>query len=770
MPEQPPQPLVDLLTRLGLSTASAIERMRGRMRRLARDLPVFESVWVDALAQARVITPYQATEINAGRGERLAVGPYVLLRPLISEGYGRLFSAKEIVSGRRVRLLTVSASPEAAGEIRSKLEQLVVSSRQVESPHVATVDACGIDCDQNGDRIWAECRDVDGVTAAEALTRHGRMPAAAALEIARQMSAALADTEAAGVLHGDVSAAGLIISPAGLAQMPMPGLRPILRPEEGYAYADLQPTAYDGLAPERAADGQPPSGAADVYACGCLWWQLLVGRPPFSGGNSLTKLRNVLSARLPSLRRLAPDAPALLIEVIEECLRRDPNDRPVSFQVLQTRLGPASRSGKRALRSYLAGRGGGLVRRGASRRARGRQSGRRSWAGPALIAMILLALATWPLWRRALDGENTAPPLATTTAGAPADDPQSSSASQEDRATPRNPLVQASFNAVDDSSNPRPTRVLATDRTHRLDELDLPPRCIVRGASGGRPQINVPRMGLSITAEDVRFENVDFVWDHPATSSSSNGQRGALVYLLADSAEFRGCSFQATKAAATRPVAVLWQSGAGRDPQQSLITGQVKLVDCVLAGVDDGLDCHYAGALHVAVTNTLFLGTGALVALDHFPRSDEPVVVAMSQTTIRGGSALGCRYRAADKSVGRISIVAGGCVFAPADGTSLLRLRGEGSPDGLLRSIQWSGDGALITPSAPLAAWSNADGKSKAIDTASLEIDGLVRSRVQFVGPAGDVPGGSGAVRWQAPLRSIDPPGIDARRLRCPAP
>jgi len=77
LPEQPPQPLVDLLSRLGLATSADVERMRRRVRRLARDLPVFESVWVDALAQARVITPYQAAEINAGRGERLAIGPYV---------------------------------------------------------------------------------------------------------------------------------------------------------------------------------------------------------------------------------------------------------------------------------------------------------------------------------------------------------------------------------------------------------------------------------------------------------------------------------------------------------------------------------------------------------------------------------------------------------------------------------------------------------------------------------------------------------------------
>ena len=765
LPEQPPQSLVDLLIRLGLSSAAGVERMRGRVRRLARDLPVFESVWVDALAQARVITPYQAAEINAGRGERLALGPYVLLRPIASEGYGRLFSAQEISSRRRVRLLAVSAPPEIAVEIQAQLEQLVVRCRQVDSPHVAMISACGT----HGDQIWAECDEVEGVTAAEALTRHGRMPAAAVLEIARQMCTALVATEAADVLHGDVSTAGLVIGSDGLAQLLMPGLRPILRPEEGYAFADLPPAAYDGLAPERAADGGPPSGAAEIYACGCLWWQLLAGRSPYSGGNSLTKLRNALSARRPSLSRLAPDTPAALLEVIDECMRRDPIARPKSFEALQKRLGPSTRSGERALRDYLAGRGGGLVRRPASRRIVMRRGTRRSWAGPAVIATILLSLATWPLWRGALDRENIARPVAPTTGGPPTDDTRTSASDPPGRARAQSSVVQASFNAIDDSANPRPVKLLRTDRAHHLDELDLPPRCIVRGPvegnSGGRPQINVPRMGLSITAADVRFENIDFVWDHPASSLKNAGQRGAIVHLLADSAEFRGCSFQATEAAATLPVAILWQSGAGRDPQQNLITGQVKLVDCVLARVSDGLACHYSGALQVKATNTLFVGSGALVALDHFPQSDEPVVVAMSQTTVRGGTALACRYGATKSSVGHVSIIASGCVFAPADGNSLLRMIGKSSPRGLLRSIQWSGDGSLITPSVPLAAWSNMAGKSSVLSETSLEIAGLVRSRVEFAGPTDDIPGGSAAVRWQAPLRSIDPPGIDARRL-----
>ncbi len=76
MPEVPPQELVATLERLGLATAAEAARMGRRVGRLAKDLPRFDSVWIDALAQARVLTPFQAAELNAGRGARCALGHF----------------------------------------------------------------------------------------------------------------------------------------------------------------------------------------------------------------------------------------------------------------------------------------------------------------------------------------------------------------------------------------------------------------------------------------------------------------------------------------------------------------------------------------------------------------------------------------------------------------------------------------------------------------------------------------------------------------------
>src|SRR6476620_4422179 len=98
MRESPPSHLVDLLGRLHLATPKQLHAVSRRARRLAGELPLFDSIWIDALVQARLLTPFQAAEINAGRGEQLLVGPYVIRRKIQRLGYADCFLAVEAVS------------------------------------------------------------------------------------------------------------------------------------------------------------------------------------------------------------------------------------------------------------------------------------------------------------------------------------------------------------------------------------------------------------------------------------------------------------------------------------------------------------------------------------------------------------------------------------------------------------------------------------------------------------------------------------------------
>src|SRR5262245_25879665 len=97
--------LVELLARLQLAEEADLHAVARRVRKLAGDLPHFDSVWVDALAQARLLTPYQAAELNAGRGDALAIGPYVVVSRERTFGFADCFRARHRSGGQEVQLL-----------------------------------------------------------------------------------------------------------------------------------------------------------------------------------------------------------------------------------------------------------------------------------------------------------------------------------------------------------------------------------------------------------------------------------------------------------------------------------------------------------------------------------------------------------------------------------------------------------------------------------------------------------------------------------------
>ena len=318
MVEQPQPQLIAVLERLGLAGPRQMAKARCYVRRLARDLPQFESVWIDALAKTRTISPFQAAQLSAGRGHAPRVGPYLLVQPLSDCPWIGGYRARHLKSGEMVRLAVAEAGGRNGEDVLSGLKSLVAVSARLLTEHLAPIEHCGSD----EGRIWAASRWLEGRTAAHALVHHGRFSPEAVLEIARAMVEGLSTLEKAGLCHGDVAAQSLLLTAAGQVVLLQPGLRAILRPEEGYAHADLQPEAYDYLRPSSVARGGPPDRAGDLFACGCLWWHLLCGRPPLAGGDSLTKLRAAHEASIVDVRRFAPETPEPL-GAIAACVQRD---------------------------------------------------------------------------------------------------------------------------------------------------------------------------------------------------------------------------------------------------------------------------------------------------------------------------------------------------------------------------------------------------------------------------------------------------------------
>ena len=149
-------------------------------------------------------------------------------------------------------------------------------------------------------------------------------PVGAAL-ITAQIADALAASHADGVVHRDLKPANVLLRQYGGQMHPLLTDFGIARLADSPGLTRTQEfvgtPAY--VAPE-SAEGRPQTSAVDIYGAGILLYELVTGRPPFSGGSALEVLHQHLSAE-PRRPSTVPDA---LWTVIERCLSKNPERRP----------------------------------------------------------------------------------------------------------------------------------------------------------------------------------------------------------------------------------------------------------------------------------------------------------------------------------------------------------------------------------------------------------------------------------------------------------
>ena len=172
-------------------------------------------------------------------------------------------------------------------------------------------------------------RLVEGLSLSQMLLRRGRFPAAVVQEIARQLLESLAALDAAGIVHGEILSENVLIDGKGKAILVDAGVRPCVQPEFSFS-ATIDPRRYSGIAPELIGTSQPYSHRSDLYALGCLLWELLTARPVFVGGDPLARLAEHQTTRIPDVREIAPDTPSSLAEVILWLTDPDAERRPRS--------------------------------------------------------------------------------------------------------------------------------------------------------------------------------------------------------------------------------------------------------------------------------------------------------------------------------------------------------------------------------------------------------------------------------------------------------
>jgi hypothetical protein len=260
-----------------------------------------------------------------------------------------------------------------------------------------------------------------------------------------------------------------------------------------------------------------------------------------------------------------------------------------------------------------------------------------------------------------------------------------------------------------------------------------------------------------IDCDDVSFENIDFIWQSPTSESADDVQASSMFTLRAKVASWRGCTIDGRRAM----VAAISATRASDDLALG-VTPELSIHDTVVRGVA----AVFEGAATLSLSNTLCVASGPLVRIRRGEGRGEPLAISLDHVTLRGdGAVLEWQYGRQTNQSSSVTIAAIECVFDAGAQGGLLLFSGSQRPEQLPRSITWNGQGSLVTPHTTIALWRNGDRKQQPLADDALEIAGLVQSALEFAGKPEGPPAASRVTRWQGPLRSSEPPGIDPAAL-----
>ncbi|WP_069884597.1 serine/threonine-protein kinase [Streptomyces luteocolor] len=274
-------------------------------------------------------------------------GRYELLAPIGAGGMGQVWRARDTSLGREVAVKlfvpSTSAGEEEQAQLLARFRQEARAAAGLDSPYIVAVHDHGED-DGTPYLVMAL---VQGRSLDQVLRESVRVPVTDALRWAADVCRALEVAHAAGVVHRDIKPGNVMITGDGTAKVVDFGIATFMERAAGDSRltqtGQLPFGSVPYLAPERFRQ-EPGDGRTDLYALGCVLYELLVGRPPFTGSAAGVMYHHVNDAPLRPSRARA-EVPEPVERLVLDLLAKDPADRPASAAVARGRIEGAMPAG-----------------------------------------------------------------------------------------------------------------------------------------------------------------------------------------------------------------------------------------------------------------------------------------------------------------------------------------------------------------------------------------------------------------------------------------
>ena len=248
---------------------------------------------------------------------------YLIERELGSGGMATVFLAQDLKHNRQVAVKVLK--PELAASIGAeRFLREIETTANLRHPHILPL----YDSGEVRGALYYVMPLVEGESLRDRLKRDHQLPIEDALRFAREVSDALSYAHARGVVHRDIKPENILLE-SGHAVVADFGIARAVRAagSESLTGAGMSVGTPAYMSPEQAAGEVDIDGRSDLYALGCVLYEMLAGQPPFTGPTGASLIRQHMVAEPPPISNLRPAVPAPVIAALERALAKAPADR-----------------------------------------------------------------------------------------------------------------------------------------------------------------------------------------------------------------------------------------------------------------------------------------------------------------------------------------------------------------------------------------------------------------------------------------------------------
>lgn len=278
----------------------------------------------------------------AGVGvERVLAGRYRLRRLVAQGGMAEVWEAVDDILGRRVAVKVLHSHLAADESFRERFRREAIAAARLAHPNVVATFDTGTD--EGVTFIVMEL--VEGPTLRQILNETGPMAPARIVHVGAQVADALHYAHRAGIVHRDVKPANILVCPDGRVKVADFGIAKAVEESEPDRPTPSEALTGTGsiigtaqyLAPEQV-DGRDVDGRTDVYALGVVLYEMVCGRPPFTGDTDMAVALKHITTNPPAPRSVRAGVPRGLEETVLRAMAKAPEHRYQSADELRLAL------------------------------------------------------------------------------------------------------------------------------------------------------------------------------------------------------------------------------------------------------------------------------------------------------------------------------------------------------------------------------------------------------------------------------------------------